>query len=180
MVKRITFSFPPVYSNAQGFSLFEILVAIIIFAYFSLSYVSIKFNNTNQRILANRKSILSQLCKNKFNEMIINPPHYEAALVLSPKTGDFSDIGYPDYTFKVEYKKFKLPDIRKILGKSGKEKESEKGQQGFERIILDSMKENMERMIWQIRVSVKQKSFDNEMSLSAWVNDPKQKITFQF
>lgn len=167
----------------NGFSLFEILVAIIIFAYFSLSYTAIKHNNTNQSLNANRKSLLAQLCKNKFNEMMINPPVYDASLVLSPKEGDFSDSGYPGYTYKVEYKKFKLPDIKKIMGSSkrdnGGSDDQDKGSQ-FEKMVLESMKENMERLIWQMKVTVTQKEGKHAFSLSAWIKDNKQKITFQF
>lgn len=168
-------------NTSQGFSLFEILVATIIFAYFSLSYTAIKFNNTNQSIIASRKNLLGQLCKNKLNEMMINPPKYETSLVLAPITGDFSDINLPGYNYKVEYKKFKLPDIKKILGKKNQNNDSENEKESsFERIILESMKENMEKMIWQIRVTVIQKEGNHEFSLSAWINDPTQKVTFQF
>ena len=56
--------------------------------------------------------LLKDLCENKISELVINPPTFNESLTLTKETKDVED--FEDYQTIVEYKKFFVPDMKKI------------------------------------------------------------------
>ena len=88
---------------------------------------------------------------------------------MTKETKDFENA--KDYQYTIEYKKFFVPDMNKITGEGEAEsKDKEETQQAqMEKRIFKVFKDNMEKMIWQVEVSVKNKTNDSSFKLSTWL-----------
>ena len=147
----------------------EVMVAISIFAIFATVFVTGQGYNLLDSSKLKDEMIMKDLCENKINEIITNPPELRDSLTLTKETKDFENN--TDYQYTIEYKKFFVPDMNKITGDSeanGKEKE-ESAQAQMEKRIFKVFKDNMEKMIWQVEVSVKNKNNDSKFKLSTWL-----------
>ena len=111
-------------SNQNGFTLFEVMIAIAIFTIFATAFVTGEGYNLLDSSKLKEELIMKDLCENKINDIIVNPPELRDALTLTKETKDIE--GYPEYQTIVEFKKFFVPDMNKIsgnTGEDGKEKE---------------------------------------------------------
>lgn len=156
-----------------GFSLIEVLIAIAIFSIFTVSFVTgIGYNLLDSSSLKD-EMILKNLCESKINEIITNPPELKDSLTLSKETKSFEQ--FTDYTYTIQYKKFPVPDLNKILAPSAADEE-ENAQAELNKRIFSTFKENMEKMLWQVEVSVKNKTSERTLTLSAWILNPQAEI----
>ncbi len=157
-------------NNIQGFSLIEVLIAIAIFSVFSVSFVTgLGYNLVDSGSLKD-EMILKDLCESKINEIVINPPEYKDSLTLSKETKSFEK--FPNYTYTIQYKKIPIPDISKISGgKQDDASEENQNEAQLKKRIFKTFKENMEKMIWQVEVTVKNKSSERSFTLSAWLQN---------
>ncbi len=155
--------------NNSGFTLMEVMIAISIFAIFATVFVTGQGYNLLDSSKIKEDILLKDICENKINEIIINPPELRDSLTISKETK--SDDHNPDYQITVEYKKFFVPEMDKITGvKNDSENSGENGTQGqIEKRIFKIFKDNMEKMIWQVEVSVKNKNTDSQFHLSSWL-----------
>ena len=158
-------------SNSKGFTLMEVMIAIAIFAVFATAFVTgFGFNMVDSSKLK-ENILLKDLAENKINEIISNPPTFSAALTLTKESKDIPN--YTDYQTIVEYKKIFVPDMAKITSKStgeeGASKEEESPQAQLEKRIFSVFKENMEKMLWQVEVTVKNKNSGEFFKLNAWL-----------
>ena len=156
-------------SNQNGFTLFEVMIAIAIFTIFATAFVTGEGYNLLDSSKLKEELIMKYLGENKINDIIVNPPEFRDSLTISKETKDIE--GYTDYQTIVEYKKFFVPDMNKITGNTdpdGKEKE-ESPQDLMEKRIFTVFKDNMEKMIWQVEVTVKNKTNDSQFKLSTWL-----------
>ena len=168
MAKR-EMSFIQTLKKSNGFTLIEVMIAISIFSIFAAVFVTGQGYNLLDSSKLKEDIILKDLCENKINDIIVNPPELRDALTLTKETKDIE--GYPEYQTIVEFKKFFVPDMNKIsgnTGEDGKEKE-ESPQAQMEKRIFSVFKENMEKMIWQVEVTVKNKTNDSSFHLSTWI-----------
>ncbi len=156
-------------ANKSGFTLMEVMIAVSIFAIFATVFVTGQGYNLIDSSKLKDEMIMKDLCENKINEIIINPPELRDSLTLAPETKDFENN--KDYKYTIEYKKFFVPDMSKIKGSNdeeGKPKE-EPPQEQLEKRIFKVFKDNMEKMIWQVEVTVKNKNNDSQFKLSSWL-----------
>ncbi|MBP9680485.1 MAG: prepilin-type N-terminal cleavage/methylation domain-containing protein [Bacteriovorax sp.] len=151
-----------------GFTLMEVMIAISIFTIFATVFITGQGYNLLDSSKLKEELIMKDLAENKINDIIVNPPDLRESLTLSKETKEVE--GFPDYQTIVEYKKFFVPDMAKIMGdeSEGKEKE-ENAQAQMEKRIFNVFKENMEKMIWQVEVTVKNKTNDSRFKLSTWL-----------
>ena len=159
--------------NAQGgFTLIEVMIAIAIFTVFASVFVTGQGYNLLDSSKLKEEILLKDFAENKINDIIVNPPELRDALTLSKETKDVE--ANPDYQTTVEFKKFFVPDLEKISSDSAIE-DSEKEnspQSQMEKKISAVFKENMEKMIWQVEVTVKNKTNDSSFKLSTWLYNP--------
>lgn len=172
MAKRQKIGLKLLSNNQSGFTLMEVMIAITIFATFSTAFVTgfgynlLDSGNFKQDIL------LKDLCENKINDIITNPPTLSDALTLSKETKEIEN--YPDYQTIVEFKKFVVPEMSKITGSGSAGDDSAKSEEAsqqaqFEKRIFNVFKENMEKIIWQVEVTVKNKFSGETFKLDAWI-----------
>lgn len=157
-------------SSQKGFTLMEVMIAISIFAVFATVFVTGMGYNLMDSGKLKEDILLKDLGENKINEIITNPPTFSDSLTLTKETKDVPD--YSEYQTIVEYKKFFVPDMNKITGKSGENAESgeeESAQAQMEKRIFGVFKENMEKMLWQVEVTVKNKITGESFKLSSWL-----------
>ncbi len=170
----------PSYLSA-GFSLLEVMIALTVFSLFVTAFMATEGYNVADSAVLNKELILKKLCQNKLNEIIINPPRLEESLTTAPQQGNFTLEGHPDYEFTIEYQRLKIPDLSG--GNSSDSETSANGEnstenqdQILEKMIFENIKKNMEELIWQVRVSVKEKGTGYNYSLSTLIDNPRAKV----
>ena len=181
---------PSPLKDEKGFSLLEVLVAITIFVLFISTFASVMGFSVYQSSNMRERSFLKELCQRKLNEIIVSPPGFGEGLTMKPETKKFEDKEVvesedddkrgEDYTYTITYKKFKLPNLAKIMGKGSEEGEGEEGGGGGQALvqkkIFNIAKKHMEKLIWQVEVMVESKNTGRKFSLSAWLMDHKKKV----
>lgn len=153
--------------NNQGFTLLEVMIAIVIFTIFATVFITGQGYNLLDSGKLREDMLLKDLAENKINEIIINPPELRDSLTLAKETKDAE--GNSNYSVTVEYKKFFVPDMSKITGSEEDKDADESAQAQMEKRIYKVFKDNMEKMIWQVEVTVKSKTSDSSLRLSTWL-----------
>ena len=156
--------------NQKGFTLMEVMIALVIFSVFAAVFVTGQGYNLLDSGKLKEELLMKDYCENKINEIISNPPELRESLTLSKETKDVE--ANKDYQYTVEYKKFFVPDMNKITGESETGDKEESAQAQMEKRIFKVFKENMEKMIWQVEVTVKNKTNDSSFKLSSWIYNP--------
>ena len=148
----------------------EVMISIAIFAVFSTVFVTGFGYNLLDSGKLKEDMLLKDYCENKINDIITNPPALSDSLTLTKDTKDVD--GNANYQTIVEYKKFTMPDMNKIQGsKSDASKDDDENNQQaqLEKRIFTVFKENMEKMIWQVEVTTKNKNSGETFKLSTWI-----------
>ncbi len=163
----------------NGFSLLEVMFAFAIFAAVAVSYTTGIGSNLAQSALMRDEVILRNLCEQKINELILNPPEFGEALTLKKDSGKFE--GNEDYEWSVEYARMKIPDISTLMNSESEEGTEEQNDpaSGAKKMIIGKLIKNIEELVWQTRVTVKDKRTDFSYTLSYWPINPNAKISFQ-
>jgi prepilin-type N-terminal cleavage/methylation domain-containing protein len=152
----------------QGFTLMEVMIAISIFAIFASVFVTGQGYNLLDSSTLKDEILLKDICENKINEIVTNPPELRESLTLSKNVS--LDEKNPNIEVTVQYKKFFVPDMKKIVGSQddGSNKEVT-AQEQMETRLFTVFKANMEKMIWQVEVSVRNKNNDSSFRLATWL-----------
>jgi prepilin-type N-terminal cleavage/methylation domain-containing protein len=153
--------------NQSGFTLMEVMIALVIFAVFATAFVTGQGYNLLDSSKLREELLMKDYCENKINEIIVNPPELTEALTLAKETKEVKEN--KDYQTTVEYKKLFIPDMSKITGDQEAESKEESSKAQMEKRIFKVFKENMEKMVWQVEVTVKNKTNDSSFKLSAWL-----------
>lgn len=160
----------PLMKNQSGFTLIEVMIAIAIFAVFASAFVQGFGYGLLDSGKLKEDILLKDFAENKINDIITNPPTLSDSLTLTKETKDIE--GNTNYQTIVEWKKFVVPDMTKIAGSSGvDETEEESQEKQLEKRIFNVFKENMEKMIWQVEVTVKNKTSGDTFVLDAWITN---------
>jgi type II secretion system protein I len=163
MAKR-EITLPLFLNNQAGFTLMEVMIALVIFAVFSTAFVTSQGYNLIDSSKLKEEMLLKDYCENKMNEIVVDPPKLNESLTLSKETKDVE--ANTEYQTTVEFKKFIVPDMSKIASE-GEEQESAQSQ--MEKKIFKVFKENMEKMIWQVEVTARNKLSNSSFKLSTWL-----------
>lgn len=154
--------------NQSGFTLMEVMIAIAIFATFASIFVTGFGYNLMDSGHLKEDILLKDIGENKINEIITNPPTLSDSLTLTKETKDVENN--TNYQTIVEYRKFFVPDMTKIADTNNESQSDEDNQQAaMEKRIFTVFKENMEKMIWQVEVTVKNKLSGDTFVLDAWI-----------
>ncbi|MDO9183238.1 MAG: prepilin-type N-terminal cleavage/methylation domain-containing protein [Bacteriovorax sp.] len=163
-------------NSQSGFTLMEVMIAIAIFTVFASVFVTGQGYNLLDSSKLKEEILMKDFAENKINDIIVNPPDLTEALTLSKETKDVE--ANKDYQTTVEYKKFFVPDMAKLKPSNTiEEKEQENTPQAqMEKKIFKVFKENMEKMIWQVEVTVKNKTTESSFRLSTWLYNPAAEV----
>lgn len=154
-------------SNSDGFTLLEVMIAIAIFTVFATVFVTGQGYNVLDSSKLKNEMILKDLCENKINEIVANPPELRDSLTLTKEVKDFENNS--NYQYSLEFKKFVVPDMNKLKNSADEEDDANKAQSDMEKRIWNTFKENMEKIIWQVEVVVTDKSTKDQFRLTTWL-----------
>ena len=155
--------------SEKGFTLIEVMIAIAIFTVFASVFVTGQGYNLLDSSKLKEEMLMKDFAENKINDIISNPPELRDALTLSKETKDVESNN--EYQTIVEFKKFFVPDMSKMNAQDSLEdKEKEDSPQAqMEKRIYKVFKDNIEKMLWQVEVTVKNKTTDSTFKLSSWI-----------
>src|SRR3989338_5096007 len=163
----------------SGFTLMEVLIALTLFAVFASAFLVSQGYNLSDSTLMREDLMLQTLCEKTINQLILDPPEFTNATEDLKETKQFEEKDFEDYEYLLEIKKMEVPDFTKLqpAKPEGEAEDYDTGdQQKIETLIYEKMKENFEKLIWQIRVTVKNKKTKYSYSLSTWVLNSKEKV----
>jgi prepilin-type N-terminal cleavage/methylation domain-containing protein len=170
-------------SQNFGFSLIEVMIALTLFAVFVSAYLVSQGYNVTDASLNQEQLILHELCEQKINEYYYNPPTFNNTQENLKETKAFENKEFSNYSYTIEMKRLKVPDFAKIFASKNQGSDAEDSEskyfdednasrnKSFETIVFNKMKENVEKIIWQVRVTVTNKETKYSYSLSSWLTN---------
>ncbi len=163
-------------NNKHGFALIEVMIAIFLFAVFFAVYATSNGFNIASSEQIKEEILLRQLAQNKINELIENPPE-EFSKALTLGKGETKKVeGYEVYSTTVIYKEMLLPDYKKMKGLDPEAASSQEETNQFEEKVYEKVKENMEKLVWQVEVTVTNTITEAKYSVSTWLYNTKAKV----
>lgn len=179
-------------NKQSGFSLIEVLIAITLFAFFVVAFLTAQGYNVSDSALSEEQLILQQLCERKINELYLDPPKFQNLTVGGMKeTKKFEEKDLSNYEYTLEIKKLTVPDFAQLFGqKDGVSEEGKDayegdylnqsgGQQrnsGLEKMVFEELRKNIEKIVWQARVTVTNKETKYTYSLSTWLTNYNEQV----
>ena len=148
--------------NQRGFSLLEVVVALSIFAVFATAFVQSQGTQVNISMGFQEELTMRNLAQQVINEMIMNPPELNESIFAGGENKTFEDN--PNYSYNINWYKFTLPDFSRL--KTGNEGQ---GQTGIEQKIAEKVRENMERLVFQLEVTIINKQVGNSHTVTTWL-----------
>ncbi len=174
-------------SKHGGFSLLEVMIALTMFSIFISAFLVSQGYNVSDSALSEEQLKLHMLCERQMNEVLINPPRFTNALADLKETKTFEESDFSNYSWTIEWKKMKVPDFGKIFAAQGNAAGGEENSylddgnranrnQSLERLVFDKLKENLERVMWQVRITVTNKETKYSYALSRWITNYEEPI----
>ncbi|MFW5887505.1 MAG: type II secretion system protein [Bacteriovoracia bacterium] len=163
-----------------GFTLMEVMIALSIFAFFITAFMVGFGSNLSDSTMMDEENMLRQLCEEKIAQLELDPPDFVEGLTLTADTGNFSEEGYPDYEYIIKYKRLKIPDLNAIQGKEEDAPQEENAKGQLESMVFQKMRENIEKIIWQAEVTVKNKNTDFNYTLTTWLTNHDAQVKLNF
>lgn len=179
-------------NKQSGFSLIEVLIAITLFAFFVVAFLTAQGYNVSDSALSEEQLILQQLCERKINELYLDPPKFQNLTTGGLKeTKKFEEKDLSNYEYTLEIKKLSVPDFAQLFGQ--KDGVSEEGKDaydgdylnqnngsqrnaGLEKMVFEELRKNIEKIVWQARVTVTNKETKYTYSLSTWLTNYNEQI----
>ncbi|MBA2403816.1 MAG: prepilin-type N-terminal cleavage/methylation domain-containing protein [Bdellovibrionales bacterium] len=178
-------------NNQTGFSLIEVLIAITLFAFFVTAFLTATGFNVSDSQLSEEQLMLQQLCERKINELYLDPPKFQNILGTLTETKTFEEKDLNGFEYTLEIKKLTIPDFAQLFGQKdgvsaeGKEAydgnymsegNENKRNSGLEKMVFEELKKNIEKIIWQARVTVTNKETKYSYTLATWLTNYNEKI----
>lgn len=177
--------------NSKGFSLLEVMIALTLFAFFVVAYLTSQGYNVTDSMLSEEQLMLQQLCERKINELVLDPPKFSNATSDLKETKTFEESELSNYEYTLEMKKLTIPDFGQLFAQSDSTTEeaqdnyegnyyddSRKNQRNanLEKMVFDQLKKNIEKVIWQARVTVRNKQTNYTFTLSTFLTNYNERI----
>jgi prepilin-type N-terminal cleavage/methylation domain-containing protein len=177
--------------NQKGFSLVEVTVAITIFAFFATAFLTGQGYNVQDSALSQEQLVLEMLAEREINKLYIDPPKFTNVTANTKETKKFEEAEFKEYEYTLEISKIVLPDFSKLFSqKGGTTEEANDAYEGnyfnnstngnrnstIETMVFNEVKKNIERIIWQARVTVTNKETKYSVSLSTFITNFNEKI----
>lgn len=148
--------------NQKGFSLLEVVVALSIFAIFATVFVQSTGTQVNISMGFSEELKMRNLAQQVINELIIDGPDLsESLFVGSGETKSFENE--ENYSYNIAWSKFTLPDFAKLKGPDAE------GETGIEQQIAEKVRENMEKLVFQVEITIINKETGYSHSVSTWL-----------
>lgn len=177
--------------NNFGFSLLEVMIAITLFAFFVTAYLTSQGYNVEDSRLSEEQLILQQLAERKITELVLDPPKFSNATANLKETKTFEEADLKGYEYTLEIKKVTIPDFAQLFAQQGaasdeaqdsyegnyyNEGTSNQRNAALEKMIFEELKKNIERVLWQARVTITNKETKYNYTLSTFLTNYNEKI----
>lgn len=159
--------------NDSGFTLIEVLIGLAIFAVFITSYITAQSLNITDSIEMRSEITLREYAVIKINEIVAYPPELQESLTLKAETGKFEEND--NISYSIEWNSFLVPDFEKITGSEAPD-DGDDSNNSVQKQIFSVVKDNLEKLIWQVRVTVKDETTEETFTLSTWISNNKYKV----
>ena len=166
------------HSQQKGMSLIEVMIALAIFGIFITSYMSGQGSNLRDSQNMRSEIELRSVAEAIINEIIIDPPELRESLTLSPSSQNYEEND--NFSYLVEWRKFEIQEILNALTQTDSDNynpEAVERAQMRERINQQIAK-NMEQLIWQLMVTVEDRTTGERFSLSTFIYNDKGQVEF--
>ena len=178
-------------NNQKGFSLLEVMIAITLFAFFVTAYLTSQGYNVEDSRISEEQLMLQQLAERKINELVLDPPKFTNATANTKETKTFEESEFKNYEYTLEIKRLEIPDFAQLFAQKdsatdeAKESydgdyysEGAKGQrnQNLENMVFEELRKNIEKIVWQARVTVTNKETKYNFTLSTFITNYNEKI----
>ncbi len=160
-----------------GFSILEVLIALLIFGIFAGSIIFRLGNNVTGSIQMAEDISLHNLAELKMNEVLISQKEFTNATENDVDTGNFDIEGYKQFKYKVEIKKNEFPNFSQL---TGTEEEDQQESSALQKLIFEKLKKNMEILVWQVKVTVTNTDTNYSYELNSWIENTGGKIDTNF
>ena len=159
--------------NQDGMTLMEVLIASTIFFMFIVSFLTGQSFNLLESSSMHEESTLKHLAESKINEIMIHPPEFSETLTETGSKIDAKEFeDFPGYKYSTTIKKIFIPDFTKIQNSEG-----ESGQdQQLMKEIFNQFKTNMEKMVWQVSVTIENINTGQQYIVSTWIYNPEAEV----
>ncbi len=155
-------------------TLIEVLIALAIFSTFIVAFMSGQGSNITSSIRFKEELRLRDIAELILNEQMIQPPEVKVTAgdvkidpVSSRKFKTFEDD--EQYEYAINTYKIAIPDFDKIIAAEPEEQsQQDKQDQSTQKLIYNKFKENMEKLVYQIIITVRHKSSGQVYDLSTW------------
>ena len=179
------------FNNQTGFSLIEVLIAITLFAFFVTAFLTAQGYNVSDSALSEEQLMLQQLCERKINELYLDPPKFQNMAQGLKETKTFEEDALKGFEYTLEIKKLTIPDFAQLFGQKGgvseegkdayegdylNDSNANKRNSGMEKMVFEELKKNIEKIVWQARVTVTNKETKYCYSLATWLTNYNEKI----
>lgn len=143
----------------SGFTLLEVLIAMIILAS-GVMLLAQSWSSSYNRIRKTQKNVeIAALLERKLAETDMKYRGKSIDSIPEDESDEFE--GYPEYSWKLESKKFEMPDLTSILiGRDG----------GVDQMMMQLMKqfsEHLSNSIKEVKITVTYKTKEKEFEYSA-------------
>lgn len=169
----------------------EVMIAITLFAFFITAFLASQGYNVTDSQLSEEQLMLQSLCERKINELVLDPPKFNNVTENLKETKTFEESEYSNYEYTLEIKKLEIPDFAQLFNQDGAVSEAGadaydgnyygEGNQSnrntnLEKMIFEQLKQNIEKVIWQARVTVTNKETKYNFTLSTYLTNYNEKI----
>jgi prepilin-type N-terminal cleavage/methylation domain-containing protein len=162
--------------NQDGFSLFEVLIAISVFAVFFIVFANSFFQNQRASSEINEEMLMSTLAEKIIRETLISPPVMNESLHKSNKKENFEDANYKDYSYSVEWARLELPNFGELMKLSNQDQEQD-SQQSIVGQVFKQVQESTKDILWQLRLTIVHTPSGRQYPVSLWIKNPDKEIT---
>lgn len=179
--------------NNKGFSLLEVMIAVTLFAFFVTAYLTSSGYNVEDSRLSEEQLILQQLAERKINELVLDPPKFSNATANLIETKTFEESEFKNYEYTLEIKRLTIPDFAQLFAQkdatTSDAKESYEGDyfsegvqgQGqrnanLEKMVFEELRKNIEKILWQARVTVTNKETKYNFTLSTFLTNYNERV----
>lgn len=177
--------------SEKGFSLLEVMIAITLFAFFVTAFLTSQGYNVDDSRLSEEQLVLQQLAERKITELVLDPPKFNNTTANLKETKTFEEADFKGYEYTLEIKKVTIPDFAQLFAQQGQDNaDAQNGDQSdyynegtknqrnaaLEKMIFEELKKNIERILWQARVTITNKETKYTYTLSTFLTNYNEKV----
>ena len=156
-------------SMSRGMSLVEVMIAMAITAIFGVVLLSGIGGNVFRSEEMRAELRVVELVEMKVHELVLDPPAFQETL-LTEFTDEKKFDDFPGHTYSISVRPFMLADYLAALGQGPDSEEYEEQGELYKR-VFNLVTKNVQKMIWQVEVTVTHTESQRSHSVSTLLYD---------